>query len=133
MKRFFFPKRVRLSKNSDFLYLLKAGKSIETPYFVLLYSKNQFSYSRIGVSIKRKFGNAVKRNRLKRWVKEIFRQYSRVLAGNFDLMILTRKKLSLKFEEMKFGNITQQLLELFESVRKSTCDSDDLDDKNISK
>lgn len=113
--------------------MLKAGKSIETPYFVLLYSKNQFSYSRIGVSIKRKFGNAVKRNRLKRWVKEIFRQYSRVLAGNFDLMILTRKKLSLKFEEMKFGNITQQLLELFESVRKSTCDSDDLDDKNISK
>lgn len=133
MKRFFFPKRVRLSKNLDFLYLLKAGKSIETPYFVLLYSKNHFSYSRIGVSIKRKFGNAVKRNRLKRWVKEIFRQYSPVLGGNFDLMILTRKKLSLKFEEMKFGNITQQLLELFENVRKSTCDSDDLDDKNISK
>jgi ribonuclease P protein component len=132
LKTFIFPKTYRLSKNADFIRVLRFGKSVETPYFVLLFIENAYARDRIGISVRKKFGNAVKRNRLKRFVREAFRTHGRRENGNgtigahFDMIILPRKKLSLRFEEMTFGEIAKPILECFEKVDRITRERDDV-------
>jgi len=110
--------------------VIRHGKSIETPYFVLLYIENSFTSDRIGISVKRKFGNAVKRNRLKRLVREAFRTRGRrengngIIGAHFDMIILPRKKLSLRFEEMTFGEVAKPILECFEKLDRITRERD---------
>ncbi|MBP6982463.1 MAG: ribonuclease P protein component [Thermotogaceae bacterium] len=129
MKKHAFPKTQRLSKDSEFVQVLRRGKSIETPYFVLLYLENPYGNDRIGISVKKKFGNAVKRNRLKRWVREVFRTRGRrgkeTGGAHFDMIILPRKKLSSRFEEMTFGEIAKPILECFEKVDRIARARDD--------
>ena len=50
------------------------GCKYNTPHFVLLVLENSVKNSRLGITVTRKVGNAVERNRLKRVVREFFRK-----------------------------------------------------------
>lgn len=49
------------------------GCKFTTPHFILLRSKKLKANSRLGITVSKKVGNSVKRNRLKRLVREYFR------------------------------------------------------------
>ncbi len=55
--------------------------------------KNSLDYSRLGISVGRKFGNAVKRNRAKRLVREFFRRNKHIIPKGYDFVFLPRKNL----------------------------------------
>jgi ribonuclease P protein component len=135
LNHFTFPGALRLSRNIDFIRVLRYGKSVEVPYFVLLFYKNDLPYDRIGISVRKKFGKAVRRNRLKRLVREFFRAYRMQISRkstigiHYDLIILPRKKLSLQFEEMEFEEIAKPLRECFERFEKIACRIDDSDNQ----
>jgi len=50
--------------------------------------RNNCGYPRLGVSVGKKFGNAVKRNRLKRLVREVFRQQKANIPSGFDYLVI---------------------------------------------
>jgi ribonuclease P protein component len=62
-----------LKKYNDFQYVFKHGKSAAMPLFVVYAAKNNLGYSRLGLSVSKKVGNAIVRNRVRRLVKECFR------------------------------------------------------------
>lgn len=47
--------------------------------------------TRLGVTVTRKVGNAVKRNRIKRLVREAFRKERRTLPGGFDMVWVAKR------------------------------------------
>jgi len=96
-------KTERLRRKADFDRVFKKGKSIVDSFFVVLYVKNSLPFSRIGVSIKRKFGKAHVRNRLRRLVKEVYRTNKSVLPAGYDILFIARKDLSDLFKEREVG------------------------------
>ncbi len=84
-------KEYRLRKRRDFSYTYRKGKSISNYYLVLIFRKNSGNVTRIGFSVSKKFGTAVKRNRIKRQLREICRQRLDDIKSGYDLIFVVRK------------------------------------------
>ena len=82
-------------------------------YFSLFALKNEFDYSRFAVSIKSSSCNAVKRNRAKRIMREIFRNNKKIIPKGFDYFIFMKKPSSVPYKEKEVD-----LMSLFERVIK---------------
>ena len=69
----------RLHRSAEFLRLQRNGVRFQSPHFVVYAGPldDQPARSRLGVTVSRRIGNAVVRNRVKRRVREIFRKYLR--------------------------------------------------------
>jgi ribonuclease P protein component len=80
--------RERIRKKKEFLVLYKKGYRYKSKYFNLIGLSNVLTYSRVGVVASRKVGNAVARNRAKRWMRELFRRNKDLLAHPVDLLIV---------------------------------------------
>jgi ribonuclease P protein component len=87
---FSFPKSVRLLARREFLFLQSRGKRRHCPHFVLLLSPAKDGRSRLGITVTRRFGNAVQRNRMKRMLREFFRASKEKITPAQDVLIIPR-------------------------------------------
>jgi ribonuclease P protein component len=60
-------------KRAEYLELQRGGRKVQTDYFLLLWQPQPDR--KVGITVSSKVGNAVVRNRLKRWVREYVRQH----------------------------------------------------------
>jgi len=67
------------------------GCKFNTSHFVLLVSGNTVKSSRLGVTVSRRVGNAVQRNRLKRIMREFFRKNSCLYPDLIDYSLIARR------------------------------------------
>ena len=67
-----FPRRYRLGSNRNYRYVYRRGKSTPSRSVVLIYLKGRDL--KIGFSVSGKVGNAVTRNRIRRWLREDVRR-----------------------------------------------------------
>lgn len=84
---FGFSKDDRLRKRPEFLKVFKNGKRYSGSGLIFFYMANHLERSRIGLDISRKVGKAVRRNRCKRLLREVFRTNRFRLAQDYDLVI----------------------------------------------
>ena len=91
MCSFTFLKKERLQNRKDFVNLNKLGKRYHTAHFVVISRKNGLSRTRLGVTVSKKVGNAVKRNRVKRRTREFFRLYKAFFPSSYDIVIAAKK------------------------------------------
>ncbi|MDD2464210.1 MAG: ribonuclease P protein component [Desulfobulbus sp.] len=73
MDRNILPKTHLLRTNGEFQCVYRAGKRYHGYGFAVIVSANTLQWNRLGISVQRKAGNAVRRNRIKRLIREIFR------------------------------------------------------------
>jgi ribonuclease P protein component len=84
-------KEYRLRKKDDFGRVYREGRSVANRELVLYYLPNQaVSHFRLGVSVSKKVGRAVLRNRLKRLVKEAVRTERERIKAGYDLVVIVR-------------------------------------------
>lgn len=60
-------------------------------HWVLFYAKNGIEHARLAVTLSGRYGNAVERNRYRRWMREKFRLHQLELAG-LDLHFIAKQK-----------------------------------------
>ena len=98
-----------LRKQKDFDSLYKKGKSVGDRYIVLFYRKNNLAYNRKGFLASKKVGNAVKRNRARRLMKEGYRKIEDNLPLGYDFVIIARNTIVDK----KAGEVENSLRSAF--------------------
>ncbi len=85
-----------LTKNKEFHRVYSKGKYAASTTLVVYYLKNRLDDTRIGITTSKKVGNAVKRNRMRRLIKENIRQLLYRLPKGIDLVVVARKTDSLE-------------------------------------
>lgn len=81
-----------LKLNKEFRRLYGRGKCEVSPTVVVYALKNNFGCNRIGITTAKKIGNAVKRNRARRIIRESFRQCQSELNAYYDIVFVARTK-----------------------------------------
>ena len=102
-------KAYRVKKSSEIEKILKKRQSVGNKYFVVYKNENhEVSHFRFAVSVSKKYGNAVERNKIKRHVREIVAHNN--INGQFDFFIVVKIPVKdLSFQERK--NQLEKLLE----------------------
>jgi len=88
LKRFSFPKSRRLVSSGQFEHVLAQHRRAGNGVLVLYMAENDCGYSRLGVSVGKSCGGAVVRNRLKRLLREAFRQNQDRIPAGFDYLLM---------------------------------------------
>lgn len=88
-----FPPSRRLRRRADFQEAYRHGVKINAKFFALYARENSLPFPRLGVTVSRKIGKAVVRNRLKRLLREIFRKNQQQVSG-YDLAINAKKSMT---------------------------------------
>ncbi|MCJ7679470.1 MAG: ribonuclease P protein component [Candidatus Aminicenantes bacterium] len=86
-----FSPRERIKKRTDFQRLYADGNRYKGKYFILIYQAGSSDYSRLGVVVSKKHGNAVHRNRIKRLLRALFRTNKDLLQSPLDLVLIPKK------------------------------------------
>jgi len=87
-------RRFRLTKSNDIKRVRQLGKSYAHPLIVLIALRNQRDTSRFAVIAGRSTGNAVKRNRAKRWIREAVRPLIPNIEPGWDIIIVARRPIT---------------------------------------
>ena len=107
-------KEYRIRKNEEFQAIIQKKQSIANGKFVVYYRKNS-EHLKVGISVSKKLGNAVIRNKTKRQVRMMAQQ---VFDKNqkLDIIVIVRNKYLLSsFEENK-----KDLIYLYNKIKKRT-------------
>lgn len=86
-----FPRCNRIVRASDYRAIYSQGRKIHTEKFVLFGRVNAFQRHRLGITVSRKVGGAVVRNRVKRLFREIFRKSSPEIPNHLDLILNAKR------------------------------------------
>lgn len=109
--RYSFPKSNHLRKRGEYLRLLNAENRFSCRSFLVVWSKGATENPRIGITVSKKIGSAVVRNRIKRYVRELFR-VNKIEIPPVDINVIARSGAN----EMDYQQISFELLKAFKKI-----------------
>ncbi|MCC6543196.1 MAG: ribonuclease P protein component [Nitrospirae bacterium] len=96
--------KYKIRNGWEYRHIYKIGRRKANRYFVLYVVETNLGFSRIGLSVSRKLGNAVIRNRVKRLIREIVRSddYSLLKEASIDMVVVARQGMvGVKLDEAR--------------------------------
>ena len=96
-----------LKKNYEFRYVLSKGQYYHGKYITIYVKKNNLNKNVIGIAVNTKLGKAVKRNNVKRLIRENYRVIKDELIQGNSIVFLWNKSIGL--EEANYKNIKNEM------------------------
>ncbi len=90
MKPHGFPRSLRITRGPEIRAVLDHRCSVSDDLYVLYGRRNELGHPRLTFLVSKKNGNAVRRNRIKRRLREAFRQSRESLPADLDLAVIPR-------------------------------------------
>jgi ribonuclease P protein component len=110
-----FPRSRRLLRRAEYDAVYKEGRRRAGREFTIFLRPNGLDLSRFGWSVKKALGTAVRRNRIRRRVREIVRLHRQEIASGWDIVIHPRSSTAMA----DFGALTDELLRLLPRAEPS--------------
>ncbi|AKQ70113.1 Ribonuclease P protein component [Myxococcus hansupus] len=114
-----FPKALRLLQRREFLEVQEGGQKVPSDCLLALVKRNGRPYSRVGLTVSSKVGNAVVRARLRRVLRELFRKRRAQWPVGLDVVLVARssaKDSSFPALARAFDGVTRKLQRLPRAV-----------------
>ena len=111
MRKLYIVKTTR-----DFEDIIKNGFCKKNKFFVIHSKSNNLPYDRYGISVSKKLGNAVFRNKYKRKLRAIIDNYKKLYINKEDYIIILRKEAINTSHDI----LEQEFFALMNSKRKET-------------
>ena len=108
LPRLDLPRETRLVRRAEYDAVYREGRRRSSREFTIFVRPNGLEVSRFGWSIKKALGNAVRRNRIRRRLREIFRLHRREIATGWDIVVHPRATVATT----GFPALTQEMLKL---------------------
>ena len=99
----------RIKKYSEFQKVIEEGEVKKTCFFVSYEILNDLGYTRVGISVPKKTGNAVVRNRIKRQIRSAIGK-STTFEKSCDFVLIVRKN----YDTNNFGQILSEVKEILD-------------------
>ena len=100
-----------LKKNYEFKNVLDKGKFYRGKYITIYINKNKKEKNIIGIAISKKLGKAVKRNRLKRIIRESYRLQKDNLIKGYNIVFIWNKQANILNNTYK--EVNNDIINLF--------------------
>lgn len=91
-----FPRSLRLTARRQFLAVYEGGYRVRSASFTLFGLRNDVGHCRLGITVTRKIGGAVVRNRVKRVVRDIFRRRRAEYDMPVDLVVNAHRSIVVR-------------------------------------
>ena len=98
-------KRFRIKKEKDFKVIFKRGKSYANRQFVVYLKDQEIPHLRLGISVSKRLGNAVKRNQIKRRIRAFYQLHKNELKS-LEYVVIARNPV----KDMDYHEIEKSLL-----------------------
>lgn len=106
-------KRNIVKKKQDFSDIIHSKIYISNKLFAIYYRKNNLNIQRFGITVSKKTGTAVVRNKIKRQLKNIIDKNKNLFPNNLDYIIIVRGSVL----EHSFSEIEQSLIDLLKKTK----------------
>jgi ribonuclease P protein component len=109
------PRARRVRKRAEYLAIQGGGRRLTADHYMLFARRadGEPGPARVGITVSRKVGGAVLRNRVKRWVRESCRRMKAELPAGMDLVIVARPSAA----EAGYGPTAAELANLARRLR----------------
>ncbi|VAV82358.1 Ribonuclease P protein component [hydrothermal vent metagenome] len=98
-----FKREERLLRKKDFLKIRKKGIRLLTGSFIIFAHQSDLGFNRLGIAASTRVGNSVKRNRIKRLLREFFRLNKNIFPESTDIFISVKKEARVeKLSDVEF-------------------------------
>jgi len=106
-------KKERIRKNKEFAKVFKEGKKLWiNSILLIIYTPNDLGYRRLGIVVSKKIKKATQRNKVKRWIRELFRRNKDWFPESCDVIIIPHPNLiNLSYKEL-LEKVKRELLSL---------------------
>ncbi|MFC1829944.1 ribonuclease P protein component [Thermodesulfobacteriota bacterium] len=115
MSSFSFTKEDRILKRQMFLRMAKFGKRVHGKHFVAVFCPSRVARTRLGITVSKKVGPAVKRNRIKRITREYFRLNRHGITGIWDINIIAKESAA----DLPSDQVLMSLQNIFSRISRS--------------
>jgi len=109
-----FPKTARQRKRAEFVNLSRRGVKLQSANFLVVVWAKRQQENRLGITVSGKVGNAVTRNRIKRFIREYFRRHRADLPMESDILVIARRGAAA----LEGNDIRVEIENLFAAQRK---------------
>lgn len=96
----------KIRRRKEYQVVSAQGGRSYTRSFVIVKAGNAADKARLGVSVSRKAGGAVKRNRIKRLIRECFRLCKNRIVDSQDIVVIAKKGIS---SSLTYGDVCREL------------------------